>query len=505
MKALFGLVALGVIVLALVVSPSIKQRLDDRNDYQRSRELLQLEEQHYQFERQRQWDAATAPANLALYYASGAGGLVFFALVLHFVHQGKERRAREHELVDVQGYPLARRRLETGDGWTLELMARALEIDKRARLAEASRPIPPAHLSYTYAPKISGQAAPQLVDEPEAALERVPTFAELLARGDVAAGRPLVLGAGASGLVTGSFRDLYSTLVAGQSGSGKSTSQRFFASQASLHGARHIVIDPHADAGEDSLAATLDPLSGLYVCNVADSERAILEAVKLARDIGEKRLHGQDRSRAPILVWVDEATGLLAHSKIGPELAELLEIVAQQLRKVGIYCSVSAQIVTASRTGGDSALRDSMASVICHKMRRSQARLILPLDDAATVERLEPGRAVLWRTSGASELIGIPQTTSADCAEVARRLQHGAQPTVETAWQGFGKGLAINDSAAERPKPQDAQSARVLAMFASGADIPQIAREVYGATTGRKYTESTAEINRIIRDAIRGS
>lgn len=513
MKVLLGLVALGVIVLALSVSPQLQERLENSNAYQRERQALDLAQRQDALERQRQWEAAVAPGNVALFYASGAGALVCFALLLNFLHTASARREREHNLVNVQGYPLARQALERGDGFLLELIERSLLADKTARIEEARKPNVPLH--FTYAPKISGQA-PDLLDEPEVALTNVPTFADLLGRGDIGPGRPLVLGVGAGGIVSGGFRDLYSTLVAGQSGTGKSTTQRFFASQAALHDARFIVVDPHSDAGEDSLAATLAPLESRYLCDVADDERAILEAVRLASDIGQKRLHGQDADRRPILVWVDEATGLLGHSKIGPQLAELLETVAQQFRKVGIYCSVSAQIVTASRTGGESALRDSMASVICHKMRRSQARLILPLDDAATVERLEPGRAIFWRTSGASELIAVPNTTSADCAEVARRLLTGSAPAMErlheravgshsvATMEPVRSHIGAGSSAVERGDALSAQSARVLALFREGQDIASIVRTLYGVTSasGSQYQRKSAEVQGLLRAAL---
>jgi hypothetical protein len=362
------------------------------------------------------------------------------------------------------------------------------------------------------------------VEETPALLAPVPTFSELLSRGEIGAGRPLVLGYGASGeALRGGWRDLYSTLVSGQSGTGKSTTQRYFAGQAALQGSRFIVIDPHMDAGDDSLAATLEPLRALYLCEPADNERAILAAVKLARDIGEKRLHGQDKNREPILVWCDEATSLLAHSKIGPELAELLEIIAQQYRKVGIFASVSAQIVTASRTGGDSALRDSLASVICHKMKRSQARLILPLEDAQLAERLEPGHAILWRTSGASEAIAIPNTSAGDMRQVAGLLG-ASQPVMprlraapaaapagsnddllrsllEPHWSHIGAG----SSALIRGGPLSAEAERISRLFDEGADISAIVREVYDVSSanGSQYQKRSAEVQRLLREARR--
>ena len=73
----------------------------------------------------------------------------------------------------------------------------------------------------------------------------------------------------------------------------------------------------------------------------------------------------------------------------GDELAELLERIAQEYRKRFVFVCGSGQIWTAARTSSE--LRDSFASAICHRMKRNQARLLLPTEEAATVERLVTG------------------------------------------------------------------------------------------------------------------
>ncbi len=92
-----------------------------------------------------------------------------------------------------------------------------------------------------------------------------PAFAALLDAGRVGRGQPLLLGydLDSGGVeLPGAWLDLYATATAGLPGTGKTTSQRFFACQTALHGARFVVCDPHAGAGDDSLAATPRPPTG---------------------------------------------------------------------------------------------------------------------------------------------------------------------------------------------------------------------------------------------------
>jgi hypothetical protein len=304
------------------------------------------------------------------------------------------------------------------------------------------------------------------------------------------------------------------------------------AAQSALQGATFVVVDKHADAADDSLGATLEPLSSCYRCEVASTERAILDAVRLVADIGERRISGQDPNKLPIILWVDEATALLAHSKIGPALAELLETIAQQYRKRAVYASISGQIWTADRSGGSSALRDSLASVLAHRMKRNQARLLVPSDEAVTVERLHPGQALLWRTSGVSEVITIPNTTGADVRQVAGLLTSGAptMPRVATnvattmATGGYGAELLdellvatrkpdgsqtvasanVATTAAGRAGPLSPLAVRAYSLFSTGYDVADIVRELYGisSSAGREYQRKSAEVQSLLRQAL---
>jgi len=184
-----------------------------------------------------------------------------------------------------------------------------------------------------------------------------------------------------------------------------------------------------------------------------------------------------------------------------------------------VYLSASGQIWTATRTTSE--LRDSFASVLCHRMKRSQARLLLPTEEAAQVERLPTGSAVLWRTSGATSIIRIPNTTAQDVAAAAGHLAGTLPPGVrETSTRGPSDGLwtptgsvpdAILAEASTSPgrgKPASAEAARAAMLFLSGQDPAAIVLELRGVKSsdeGRRYQKALAEVLDLIREGIQRS
>ena len=408
-----------------------------------------------------------------------------------------------------------------------------VQADKVVDLAHAERPQLPTGLhTLTYhAPRTLPPAQRSLDDLPRerkpeltaAALvePHTPTMATLIAQRRVGPGNPLILGYEQGAEVSGSWLDLYATITAGLPGTGKTTTQRFFAVQTALHGARFAIADPHAEVAEDSLAATLSPLRSAFLCEPASSPREVLDLVQYVAEIGDRRIRGLDRERFPIILWVDELTGLLGRSDVGGELTTLLEKIAQEYRKRHVYLSASGQIWTAARTTSE--LRDSFASVICHRMKRSQARLLLPTEEAAQVERLPAGSAVLWRTSGVTSTLQIPNTTAADVAMAAQLLGSNAQ--LQRLPAGFPQAASeraaidldsslgsqpdastnLASSALQSDKPVAAEAARAAALFLDGNDpaaIVQTLRGVKSADGGRRYQKALTEVLDLIRQGL---
>jgi hypothetical protein len=190
---------------------------------------------------------------------------------------------------------------------------------------------------------------------------------------------------------------------------------------------------------------------------------------------------------------------------VGPALAELLEGIAQEYRKVAVYASISGQIWTGERSGG-TALRDSLASCLVHRMKRSQARMLVSTEAARLVETLQPGRAVLYRTSGAADTIAIPNTTSQDVKTVAGLLSDQAptMPRVEVVGSRSGQGLESSDTAPVRGEVWTAQDVHILHLLRSGKTPQEITRELSGSKAGRAYNDMLSVVNGVIHRAISG-
>jgi hypothetical protein len=520
MKIFLPLAAIAIIGVLLFVAfdPASVEMRENRAAYQRQQLQLDLEREQLRLEQERQRAHILEPAGVAGQLL--VSGVLLVALV-GLVYVAFDAYARRRRLV----YPNASGAMPVpyADAVAGRLNDVAIELASMRRaveLATAQRANVPhvysPSLSYSYEPRLSNTGTAPALDAIAAPAVNVPTFAQLLDQGRVGKGQPLLLGVdlddGAE--LPGSWLDLYSTIVAGLPGAGKTTSQRFFACQTALHGAGFVVVDPHAGAAEDSLAATLDPLRAAFLCEPASDDARILEAVKLVDDIGRRRVQG-DSDRRVVVLWIDETTALLNNRTIGTPLAALLEEIARQYRKVGIYASASGQIWSADRSGGSSALRDSFASVLCHRIKRNQARLLLPLDDAQRVERLEKGQAILWRTSGESNLLQIPLTTAEDAGRVARLLTADA-PFIEGLQQG-ARNASVNEtvngpsmedkqkhSAVGRAATLSTQEARILELARAAKPISEIVAEVYGAKGGPKYSERAGEVMRVIAQQLQG-
>lgn len=517
--------AIFVIALALILGGALSGPLTERweahNSYQAQVEQLELEKQQTALEDWQQQTQATASSRAVASNAGYLGAILIGAVALLLIVD--MYRVRRQPLIKPDRYgqlPVSRAQIE--DGQLLALTHQiAIEVVRVHQIAAAHQPgQTPAnlHQHITQAPRLPdvGPSVPQLgAGEAGAVLP----FSTLLERGRVGKGNPLLLGYDIDGgaELTGSWLDLYSTIVAGMSGTGKTTTQRFLACQTALHGAKFAIIDPHANTADDSLAGTLQPLAGAFVCEPASTDKAILEVVRYVADVGRRRIEGKDSDTTPLILWADELTALLGRSAIGDDLAELLERIAQEYRKRWVFVCGSGQIFTAARTTSE--LRDSFASVLCHRMKRSQARLLLPTEEAEQVERLATGQAVLWRTSGVTQTIAIPNTTAADCTRVGQVIEGVATPRLPE------KPNSSQFEAGSMPplKPNGSQTVatgewlpaasvsaearRAAAMFMEGADPAVIVWELRGvkSSQGGKYQATLAEVLNLVREGMRGA
>ena len=374
---------------------------------------------------------------------------------------------------------------------------------------------PPSNLTtLTYSPHTTRAAtldSPK--DEPQLATPTasVPPFAQLLADGAIQPGK-LLLGYREGGAPEyGTWKQLFSSIIAGLSGQGKTVTVSFLAAQSALSGGQFVILDPHQDAGAEGLASILAPLASQFVCHPAnDDPNQIAAAIALAKQELHRRTHG-DPTRTPYIFAVDELTKLMRGDMAKP-LAGLLQDISQEGRKVGIFALAMGQVWKGTTSGGTE-VRDSFASAYVHRLKRNQARLLLPAEEARQVERLHVGQALFYSTTGDIYPLTIPLTTGDDMATVASMISNtpttfSGAPVAPKSSESRQK-VAVDEPTtrpSERdkvqpapPKARSAEEVRIIDLFANGNDIAAIVKEVYGEVQGANATKARAEIQAIIR------
>ncbi len=350
-----------------------------------------------------------------------------------------------------------------------------------------------------------------------AAPPSVPTFRDLLDGGTIHRGGKLILGydAETGQAITGTWLDLMYAAVAGAMRSGKSSTMRFFALQAALHGARFIVVDPHLETDpENSLAWSLRPLEPLMLCKPVARPADVLAAARLFRSTMERRVHG-DADRTPVIYLHDEWTACMRDPQIAAELALIGEMGATEWRKVGGFGLLGGQTWGAERSGG-TPFRNALASAYCHRIKRPEAMKLLQLgSDTPATHDLPTGGAWLYRTSGELVRVQMPRCDASDVGHVAELLLPRPQPTTIDIPPALPVAACdVADEAApeatdETPlrghqKALDARAARVRALVRAETPTRDILREVWGITTtgGDKYAKAAAELRQIISQLV---
>lgn len=308
--------------------------------------------------------------------------------------------------------------------------------------------------------------------------------------------------------ITATWKDLYSALIGGQSGSGKSTLIRSVLAQSALQGGRFAVLDPHFGAGEESLGASLMPLRNLMMCDVAANEKAMLDTVRLFVHIGQRRLKG-DPDRQPHILIVDELTSLLSRSSVAGELNDLLGMIAQETRKVGVFALCIGQQFHSDFF--DTTTRNSFVSYVGCRMRRDVARVMTGSKSFADVaEQLVIGQAVWMTPGGEVHRLSVPNCSQQHIELIAQRVTRGESDGAKVVYTPVNHPQI---EATDKPpvnhlettyKPPGANELRVIELFKSGATIAEIVRDVFNATTGKPYTDGVFAVQAIIRDTLNG-
>lgn len=314
--------------------------------------------------------------------------------------------------------------------------------------------------------------------------------------------------------VIAGWNHLYSALIGGQSGSGKSTLIRNVLAQSALQGGRFAILDPHFASGDESLGASLMPLRKQMLFDVASTDQEMVQAIKYVADVGKRRLSGKDADRTPLVLIVDETTALLSRGAIAAELLGLLEMIAQETRKVGVYAMCIGQQFSAETM--KTTARNSFVSMLSCRARRDVARIQSGnIQFAKMAEQLTVGQAVWMAPTGDVRRIAVPNCTQrhleaigsviageytditqrqgntpvAPCRELVKTV------SVDVSDPDEGDTLSVDFSTLATP-----QAKRAVELFLSGAYTTDILKEAWGVSGGGpKQMKASRELMDIIR------
>lgn len=385
----------------------------------------------------------------------------------------------------------------------------------------------PSHL--TYAPHIKNDKGIGVVEPAgllEASIVKPMDFFQLYEAGSLPSNKLLLGFDMEDGTpVNVGWDQLYSCLIGGLSGMGKSTLIRNLLAQSALQGGRFVVLDPHFNSGDQSLGASLAPLQAQMLRPVAHDDKTMLLALAFVADVGKRRLEGKDKDRTPLVLIVDETTALLQRGAIADQLIAVLEMIAQETRKVNVFAMCVGQNFAAEVM--KSTARDSFVSMISCRARRKVARIQADSPEFGLMAaNLDRGQVVWMAPSGELKRVAVPNTTSQHLESVGTLLN--AQKNTDGSWSATGVKPSSNASSKHRQTPMledglddgltmtedgfddgfdddealivDANAQRVLAMFYSGSDLPDAITTVYGVTkSGGKYQTISRQIQAILR------
>lgn len=217
------------------------------------------------------------------------------------------------------------------------------------------------------------------------------------------------------------FGDIKSSLFGGQTDSGKSTLVRLILIQAIMQGAKIAIIDPHAAAGEESLADSFYPLNHRMYLPIARTPEEQLKTISLVRTELEKRLSGASKDRTPIVLVTDETGALLGNPNTSKPLEELLLKISTESRKVFIYALCIGQNFNSQTI--PTVVRNSFVSIFSTYSKASVARILSESAEFGKLaERLKVGECV-WSKRGTMMILRIPNTTSIHVGMVAQTIR----------------------------------------------------------------------------------
>lgn len=393
--------------------------------------------------------------------------------------------------------PISRKLLESGQIADAQLTLIAQDIDTRKPV----QPQPNVPSSIHYAPHFAriienpGGEVTQTLDEPQT---QVADFWSLYNAGQLPSNGFLMgFNMDDGQPVIANWLQLYSALVGGASGSGKSTMIRNILAQSALQGGRFVVLDKHFGSGGESLGESLMPLRSHLVGDVAATEQQMLDALKYVYTVGEQRKSGQDKERTPLILIVDETTALLQRSNIAQELTKVLGEIAQETRKVSVYAMCIGQNFHGKIM--DTTVRNSFVSMITCRTRRDVARTMSGNNDFAVMaEQLRRGQAVWMNPDGDMVRLAVPNTTQAHIEALARVID--AQVVEPRTDSRTDSRQPAQIAQAESVMDDEATDEESVSASVSDAVVTDLVLDARKVDMVRRLIKAKASRNEILKD-----
>ena len=256
-------------------------------------------------------------------------------------------------------------------------------------------------------------------------LQSIPTFQDLLIAGEIAPEKQMILGYEKGVPRRGSFLDIYSAAVAGESGSGKTSTMLFLIGSGLVaEQIKFIGLDPHYPH-PNSLGSKTKPLWEAGLMRLATYKDDMLSVLAEVERIIDSRLRQIDTDTTPIVLVIDELA-FLSKTPIGSSVAHTMERISMEGRKCAVYMLASSQTWLAARTGDSSVVRDTLTSAYVHRIKPKQANLLL--QDKGEAEKVkkyvkQAGDVLFCPVGSDSVVCKMPYTTEADMMMVAEMLQ----------------------------------------------------------------------------------
>jgi ABC-type dipeptide/oligopeptide/nickel transport system ATPase subunit len=269
-----------------------------------------------------------------------------------------------------------------------------------------------------------------------------PTFQQLLLSGEIAPGKPMILGYEHGNPRKGSFLDIYSAAVAGESGSGKTATLLFLIGSGLVSGKiRFLGIDPHYPHPK-SLGFKTKPLWESGLMTMATNKDDSLKVLKEVERIIDRRLQQLDTDETPVVLVIDELA-FLAKTALGKPLAHTMERISTEGRKCAVYMLASSQTWLVARTGDSSVVRDTLTSAYVHRIKPKQANLLLQdKEEADKVKKYvkQAGDVLLCPVNDDSVVCKMPYTTDTDMQHLTIMFGPSLHSDLDGMFQQVSRG-----------------------------------------------------------------